>query len=271
MNSNQGVLNTEAPSLQLDNLTAEERRALEIDFALAVRIQQAKLPDRVSSLPGWTTHFHYRPVGPVGGDYCDLFESDGNLLFFLGDVSGKGFGASLLASHLQATFRGLAEASPPLQEMVEAANRIFCRSAPSDQFATLIVGSADREGSVEFINAGHVPLLHIGNGVVGTEGATGVPLGLFADACFSSRRLSLEEGELLLMCTDGVTEARNLTDEEYGFRRLAAAAGRHHGAEPVSLIEECLKDLRSFTRQATSIDDISLLSIGRAVLQNDAR
>jgi len=102
-----------------------------------------------------------RPAGMVSGDYCDLFETDGGLLFMLGDVSGKGVAASMLMSHLHATFRSLAEAGLPLDRMVEDANRIFCESTLAGQFATLVVGRAAHDGSVEFVSAGHLPVLHI--------------------------------------------------------------------------------------------------------------
>ncbi len=123
----------------LDHLTSAEQRALESDLSLAARIQRALLPKPGLAPAGWDVRYHYQPAGMVSGDYCDLFETDGGLLFMLGDVSGKGIAASMLMSHLHATFRSLAEAGLPLDRMVENANRIFCESTLAGQFATLVV------------------------------------------------------------------------------------------------------------------------------------
>src|SRR3989442_219810 len=100
----------------LDHLTSAEQRALESDLSLAARIQRALLPKLGLAPAGWDVRYHYQPAGVVSGDYCDLFETDGGLLFALGDVSGKGVAASMLMSHLHAMFRSLAEAGLPLAQ-----------------------------------------------------------------------------------------------------------------------------------------------------------
>src|SRR6266567_2405187 len=112
----------------LDHLTQDEQRALESDLSLAARIQRRLLPEPGVELAGWEVRYHYQPAGMVSGDYCDLLQTNNGLLFLLGDVSGKGVAASMLMSHLHATFRSLAEAGLPLERMVEDANRIFCES-----------------------------------------------------------------------------------------------------------------------------------------------
>src|SRR4029077_17544734 len=179
----------------LDHLTSAEQRALESDLSLAARIQRALLPKPGLAPNGWDVRYHYQPAGMVSGDYCDLFETEGGLLFMLGDVSGKGVAASMLMSHLHATFRSLAEAGLPLDRMVEDANRIFCESTLAGQFATLVVGRAGRDGSVEFVSAGHLPLLHIHVDGVAPKNSTGVPLGMFCNASFPVHRLTLARGD----------------------------------------------------------------------------
>lgn len=254
------------PLLQfcLDDLTGDQRRALEHDLALAARIQQALLPPPSFAPVGWQIRYHYAPAGLVSGDYCDLLESNGSLLFLLGDVSGKGVAASMLMSHLHATFRSLADANLPLDQMVEAANRIFSESTLAGQFATLVVGRASRDGSVEFVSAGHLPLLHLRDIEAKAQGATGVPLGMFANTRFPVHRLSLDLGEVLLIYTDGLTEARNPAGEEYGMHRVKNVAALHHASAPEDLISECLSDLRNFTGGAKQTDDLTLLAIRRA-------
>lgn len=104
---------------------------------------------------GWETSFHYEPVGPVSGDYCDLIPSDGQLFFVLGDVSGKGVAASMLMTQLHALFRSLTKMALPLGQMVSQANRVFCESALAGQYATVVCGQAKPTGEVEIHNAGH--------------------------------------------------------------------------------------------------------------------
>src|SRR5258705_4697439 len=139
----------------------------------------------------------------VSRDYCDLFETDGGLLFMLGDVSGKGVAASMLMSRRHATFRSLAAAGLPLDLMVEDANRIFCESTLAGQFATLVVGRAARDGSVEFVSAGHLPLLHIHRDGATPRDSTGVPLGMFCNTRFPVHRLALSHGASHFLYTHG--------------------------------------------------------------------
>src|SRR5439155_27172481 len=132
--------------------------------------------------------------------------------------------ASMLMSHLHATFRSLAEAGLPLDRMVEDANRIFCESTLAGQYATLVVGRAAQDGSVQFVSAGHLPLLHIHADGAAPKDSTGVPLGMFCSARFDVHRLTLAQGDSVFLYTDGLTEARNPARHEYGRRRMHALA-----------------------------------------------
>jgi sigma-B regulation protein RsbU (phosphoserine phosphatase) len=248
----------------LDDLTREEQRALESDLALAGSIQRALLPPADFRAAGWQVRYHYAPAGPVSGDYCDLLESNGDLLFLLGDVSGKGVAASMLMSHLHATFHSLANTGLGLPRMVEAANRIFSESTLAGQFATLVVGRASRDGAVEFVSAGHLPILHLRGNQAKSEGATGVPLGMFTNTSFPVHRLSLVAGEGLLIYTDGLTEARNAAGEEFGIGRIRDVAAQRHAEAPEAVITGCLADLRQFTAGAKQGDDLTLLMLRRA-------
>jgi phosphoserine phosphatase RsbU/P len=248
----------------LDHLTTEERRALESDLLLAAQIQKALLPARDLAPKGWHVRYHYAPARVVSGDYCDVFESKSGLVFLLGDVSGKGIAASMLMSHLHATFRSLADAELPLDRMVGVANRIFAESTMAGQFATLVVGRATHEGAVEFVSAGHLPLLHLCAGETKSQGATGVPLGMFPNTTFPVFTFSIQAGDSLLIYTDGLTEARNGKDEEYGLHRVKAVADRHGKRTPSELISNCLADLHSFTAGARPADDLTLLALQRA-------
>ena len=248
----------------LDHLTSAEQRALESDLSLAARIQRALLPKAGLAPAGWDVRFHYQPAGMVSGDYCDLFETDGGLLFMLGDVSGKGVAASMLMSHLHATFRSLAEAGLPLDRMVENANRIFCESTLAGQFATLVVGRAAHDGSVEFVSAGHLPVLHIHGDGATPKDSTGVPLGMFCNTRFPVHQLKLAQRDTLFLYTDGLTEARNRAGAEYGLNRIRTLAARHIETRPAELISECLKDMLIFGEGLKQTDDLTLLALRRA-------
>src|ERR1700720_3115408 len=149
----------------LDHLTAPQRRRLEEDLELASRVQQRLLPPRNVRAAGWRAHYYYEPLGPVSGDYCDLIASENgaeSLLFLLGDVSGKGVAASLLMTHLHAMFRSLTSVGLPIEQMLETANSVFCRSTIAGQYATLICGRAGSHGEIEIGSAGHLAALAVG-------------------------------------------------------------------------------------------------------------
>jgi sigma-B regulation protein RsbU (phosphoserine phosphatase) len=247
----------------LDHLTISEQRALESDLSLAARIQRGLLPKVDLAPTGWDVRYHYQPASMVSGDYCDVFETGGGLLFMLGDVSGKGVAASMLMTHLHATFRSLAEAGLPLDRMVEDANRIFCESTLAGQFATLVVGRAADDGSVEFVSAGHLPVLHIHRDGATPKDSTGVPLGMFCNTRFPVHRLTLAHRDTLFLYTDGLTESQNRAGAEYGLDRIRTLATRHTGKGPAALISECLEDLLIFGEGLKPADDLTLLAVRR--------
>lgn len=247
----------------LDHLSKEEQRALEQDLALAGKIQRALLPRPDWGVDGWRARYHYQPAGLVSGDYCDLIESDGGFLFLLGDVAGKGVAASMLMSHLHATFRSLAEQKLPLHKLVEHANRLFCDSTMAGQFATLVVGRCAPDGQVEYVSAGHLPLLHLSPTGVSSREATGVPLGMFCTTNFPICEMKLAPGDSLFLYTDGLTEVLNAAGDEYGMRRAESLAAQHCTAEPEQILEACLKEIGNFAPGVRRKDDLTLLVLRR--------
>ena len=250
----------------LDHLTAEQRRVLQDDLDLASQIQRELLPLENLALDGWQVAYHYRTLGAVSGDYCDVITSveDGRDWFFvLGDASGKGVAASMLMAHLHAIFRALVATGLPTHQLVERASRVFCESTVSPYFATLVCGRARTSGEVELCNAGHCPPLLIQAGQVTRLEATGLPLGLFREGRYSVQTLRLLPGDTLLLYTDGLTEARNVADEEYGEERLANVAGERHAPRPRSLLDACLDDLSAFLSGTPLKDDLTLMAICR--------
>jgi sigma-B regulation protein RsbU (phosphoserine phosphatase) len=245
----------------LDHLSAAQRAALQRDLELASQVQRNLLPPPNLRADGWETSYHYAPVGPVSGDYCDLIPSDGQLFFVLGDVSGKGVAASMLMAQLHALFRSLTGMDLALGKTVAQANRVFCESALAGQYATLVCGQAKPGGEVEIHNAGHWPAIVVGRGGVLRVESTGLPLGMFHESEFSATRLHLDPGDTVFLYTDGLSEARS-AEEEYGVDRVTHLVRQQAARSPAELIAACLDDLRAFAG-GPPLDDLTLLAIQR--------
>jgi len=247
----------------LDDLSGEERQALEHDLALAAKIQQRLLPPQNAFTTNWQISYYYQPARLVSGDYCDYFSSDRDFLFLCGDVSGKGVAASMLMSHLHATFRSLADSDLPLDRIVEAANRLFLESTLAGQFATLVVGRASENGSVELVSAGHLPVLHLRQDRVMVQESTGAPLGMFSNARFPAHKMQLDTGESLLIYTDGLTEARDADGDEYGLKRVREFAFPYRDRDPKTLVAACLENLERFRSGGKQTDDLTIMAVQR--------
>ncbi len=251
----------------LDHLTTAEQRALEADLEMAARIQQELLPKRNLRFAGWETAYHYAPLGPVSGDYCDLVihenESD-DLYFALGDATGKGVAASMLMAQLHAIFRTLIGSGLPVPALVARASRIFCESTMSSLFATLVCGRASSSGELEICNAGHCAALLWQQGQVTRIEASGVPLGMFCAGDYTSQTVAFAPGDTLLLYTDGITEARSANQEEYGERRLAECLARCTEVSLPALLQSSLEKLTAFRAGAPLHDDLTLLAIRRS-------
>jgi len=248
----------------LDHLSSDEQRALEKDLVLAAGIQKALLPRSDWAVGGWQAHFHYQPANIVSGDYCDLIETDDGFLFLLGDVSGKGISASMLMSHLHATFRSLAGQHLALPKLVEHANRLFCESTIAGQFATMVVGSAKPDGKISYVSAGHLPVFHISSKGVSAREATGVPFGMFCTTTFPVCEATLAPGDKLLLYTDGLTEIFNAAGDEFGIGRVHALASRHGCTEPQALLRACLDEAKNFSPATKQSDDLTLMVLHRS-------
>ena len=250
----------------LSDLTPGEQRALERDLEMAAHIQRSLLPRPDHVVAGWEIHYRYEPVGPVSGDYCDVVvpeTGDAPVFFALGDISGKGVSASLLMTHLQAILRSLLATQASIDGLVESANRLFSESTLPAHYATLVCGRAASSGEIELCNAGHWPALVRRAGEVRAVGATGLPLGLFSNGSFTAQTLRLEPGDVLLLYTDGLSEALDGAGAEYGLER-ARAVLRHCGALSASgVVAACLDDLGVFRQGAVRRDDLAVMAIRR--------
>ena len=251
----------------LDHLTDEQRRAFSQDLEHAARIQAALLPANNMRVGPWEACYHYEPLGSVSGDFCDLWQAgdgDAGLTFVFGDVSGKGVSAALLMSNLHAIFRTLLAAGPPLGELLERANALFCQSTMAQSFAPLVLGRAAPDGEIELINAGHHPPIVVSGAGCSPIETTGLPLGLFGSARYRAVQTRLNPGDSLFLYTDGLIEACDAAGNEYGIERLSAELTRRRSLAARELATACLHHVASFRSGAPTSDDLTLMVLRRA-------
>lgn len=250
----------------LDHLTATERRALEADLEQAATVQRALLPARDSHAAGWHVHYHYRPAGPVSGDYCDVILPDGKsggVFFLVGDVAGKGVSACLLMAQLHAMFRSLISVRMPLEQLLGAANRLLCASATAGQYATLVCGRAGADGEIEIASAGHLPVWVGCKAGLRAITATGLPLGLFCESAYTTQKFRQAAGETVIVYTDGLSEALDSDGKEYGGKRLNEFLTAQHHLPPEKLSAAFLDDLRDYSASRHLTDDLTLMVVRR--------
>jgi sigma-B regulation protein RsbU (phosphoserine phosphatase) len=250
----------------LCRLNDRQQAALQHDLDLAQRIQRGLLPAQDVRAAGFEAHYRYQPAGPVSGDYCDLVTTgngDGDLYFAVADVSGKGVSAALLMAHLNASFRSLIEVGLPLPEILARQNRMLLDSHLPSQYATLVCGRARRGGLVEIVNAGHWPPLVARRDRIETLEEAGLPIGMIGDRRYETATTQLEPGETLFLYTDGLVEARDGGDAEFGAARLSELLARHRALAPRDLADAFLLNLGDFLGGSRPTDDLSLMAIRR--------
>lgn len=246
----------------LSCFTPDQLKDLEQDLDRAWSIQGDSLPKQNLELNGWEVSFRYEPAGPVSGDYCDLVSTEsGDLYFLIGDVSGKGVAASLLMNRLQAIFRSLINVGLPVNELVARANDLFAETTMRPYYATLVCGKAAPNGDVEICNAGHCSPLAVQKGEVTAIAATGLPLGMFGHGEYSAAQVKLEKGDRLVLYTDGLSEARNHHDIEYGSARLESLLCQSRELCADDVVSRLIEDARTFAGGVPIIDDLTVMAI----------
>lgn len=243
-------------------LSPQQQRALEYDLELAAKVQNGLLPPPNFSAPGWEVGYHYRPLGVVSGDYFDMMsDSEGGLSFVIADVAGKGVSAAMLSANLRAMFRALIPLKLSTEKLLSNASRLFCESTLPSHYATMIFGKITAGGQLELVNAGHLPALLVQpSGITVFESNT-VPVGMFCDQEFTASRAQLSPGDTLVLYTDGISEAVNDADEEYGTQKLRTLLVDQGLSCPAKLIEACRHHVDQFRGGRERFDDETLLAI----------
>jgi len=260
----------------LEHLSAEisQRERVSREIEIAREVQERLFPQAYPKIEGVEVAGYCRPAQVVGGDYYDCFllpavreHNEGErIALALGDISGKGISASLLMASLRASLRSAAQLQPgDLGRLMEHVNGLVYDSSASNRYATFFYAEYEPATRVlRYVNAGHNPPLVLrGDGQISLE-ATGTVIGLLPDAPYEKQELALEPGDVLIAFTDGISEAMNSADEEWGEDKMVAAVrakmsepGCNFNAE--HLLNCIIEGADRFTAGAEQHDDMTLL------------
>jgi len=240
----------------------EAERTLQRDLSQAAEIQGRMLPDKAPDVAGADLAGFNAPCRTVGGDYYDFFPYlAGQVGMALGDVSGKGMPASLMMMALQARVQVLAGDPGPLGGFMMRLNKATCANCPSNRFITFFFCVLDAStGQVAFANAGHNPPIVIrASGEAELLDGGGPVLGVLPVAPYSEMHAQLERGDMLVLYSDGVTEAANLAWEQFEEERFIEVLRRNRTLPASEVVQAVVQSLSEFAAGAPQADDITLV------------
>ena len=246
---------------------AAQRERVNREMEIAREVQERLFPQEMPVLPGATLAGHCRPALGVGGDYYDVFDlGEGRTGLAVGDVSGKGISAALLMASLRASLRGVTLDNPrDFAKLMDKVNRLVFEASASNRYATFFFAAFDpKTRRLECVNAGHNPPIVLRTGLDGkTETlrleADGPVVGLLPLAPYTEQAMTLMPGDLLLLYTDGISEAMTHDDEEWGEERLIEAAERVKHKRADEILRDLFAAADAFTAGAPQHDDMTLL------------
>jgi phosphoserine phosphatase RsbU/P len=241
--------------------TRSQQQEQELDKAR--EIQEGLLPKKIPQVRGLEVAGTWQPARIVGGDYFDVLKfSESKIGVCIGDVVGKGISAALLMANLQASFRAFASEAVSPDALVSKLNEVISNNIAADKFVTFCYCMIDTtDNRLTYASAGHCPpiLFHkSGEAVPLKEGGT--PLGIFPDRRYKDAGLHLESGDRLVLYTDGLTEAMNSDEQEFGERRLVELGSRNIALTASEMLAAIKKEVVSFCNESFQ-DDFTLVVI----------
>jgi phosphoserine phosphatase RsbU/P len=249
-------------------LELADKVVMKRDLEIAKDIQAWLLPGAPLQIPGYQIAYATRPANTVAGDYYDVILrpggrlADDRVLFVVADVAGKSIPAAMLMATFQASLRTLSTSAVTLLDLVTGVNRYACSASQGGvRFTTAFLAELDpATGNVAYVNAGHnVPILRKQSGAVERLEAGGIPVGIFADATYQMGTTRIETGDWLVIFTDGVIEAVNSKNEEYGEPELLRLIDRDARLAPAEFLQSLLSELDRFVGNTPQHDDITCL------------
>jgi serine phosphatase RsbU (regulator of sigma subunit) len=242
----------------------EERKKLDQELALAEETQKSLLPHCLPQFENFRIHAFNNPTRYVGGDFYDFLQlSSGDWIGVLADVSGKGISAALLSSMLlgalSTEFRYVTEP----QEVLNRVNQLLFEKSLPGRFVTLFLFLLSPQGVGQFIGAGHNPayLFRSATGKIEELSSGNLILGAFASVAYQSCPLHLHQGDILVVYSDGLTEARNQQEEMFGEERLLKIIQQEAPSGSHALQQKFLKAIEEFTQGMPQADDITYLVV----------
>lgn len=250
-------------------LEIADRVVMKRDLEIARDIQSWLLPSKAPDVPGLAIAFATRPANTVAGDYYDVFSRPGtpegtDFLITVADVAGKSIPAALLMATFQASLKTLSSTPCSLKELVEAMNRYACSNSQGGlRFTTAFLAEyAAAARTLNYINAGHNnPILRRNGGETERLIKGGLPLGIQKDARYETGQARLSSGDWLVIFTDGLVEAVNHAEEEYGEERLLAVLAKGSALPPETLLAQVIADVNTFVGVTPQHDDITCMLI----------
>jgi len=247
-----------------------DRVVMKRDLQIAREIQTWLLPGAPPQIPGISVAYTTRPANTVAGDYYDVFPRPGptneenRVVFAVADVAGKSIPAAMLMATFQASLKTLSTAQVALPELVANMNKYACSNSQGGlRFTTAFLAEYDAARRVfHYINAGHNnPILRRSNGAVERLDVGGLPLGIQPEAKYESASIALAPGDWLIIFTDGLVEAENARQEEFGETRLLSALGAGVSATPKGLLDQLMANVDLFVGATPQHDDVTCLLV----------
>jgi len=249
-------------------LEVGDRVVMKRDLEIAREIQNWLLPNQPPKIPGIENALQTRPANTVAGDYYDVFLRPGQtpeqdrVLLAVADVAGKSIPAAMLMATFQASLRSLSVTRSSLPDLIASVNRYACTNSQGGlRFTTAFLAELDPiTRTLTYINAGHnQPMLCRKSGMLERLDAGGLPIGISTDVPYQSGSVVLAPGDWLIIFTDGVVEAVNTADEEYGEQRLLAVVAGAAEATPADMMQRILTGLDVFVGNTPQHDDVTCL------------
>jgi len=239
-----------------------EKARIDQELTIAAEIQRALLPEPHHVGASFEAVAASIPCRAVGGDFYDYLSLPGGAFgFALGDVAGKGPPAALLTASLQGIFAGQAAAASGPADTLSRVNRALIRRAVQNRFATMVYGVLSPDGKLTHSNAGHNPPMLVSGGAVRRLDQGGLVLGLFPDAAFDEEAIQLNRGDLLVVFSDGVSEAMNRQGDEFGDSRILSSIEANIDRDPQTLLDSLLGAVREFRSGAPQHDDVTAMML----------
>jgi phosphoserine phosphatase RsbU/P len=249
---------------------AIEQGRLERELQMARDLQRSLLPQQAPQVPGWRFIARWQPARQVAGDFYDFIPSPGGLGLVIADVSDKGMAAALFMALSRSILRASLSQAAPV-DGISQANRLICADAANGMFVTLFYGLLDpATGELTYVNAGHDPplLYRAATDDWQTLSPTGPALGLDEQMTYRQRTIRLEPGDFILLYTDGVTDALNEQQQEFGRDRLSRTVAAERLAPASRLVDTLEQALYTFVGGSEPFDDVTLLLVKRDPIDN---